>query len=325
MTATLERPYRDDDRPQVLALLAATLGWLPDEHHAAFFEWKHRRSPFGPSPAWVAEAGGRVVGFRAFLRWEFERGGRVVRAVRAVDTATDPAHRGTGVFGRLTRLGLDALREEAVDFVFNTPNDQSLPGYLRMGWVEVGRLPVSARPRSPLALARMAASRTPADLWSLPATAGVPAADAVGEVAPIDALLATQPKEPSVHTRRTAAYLAWRYSGFPPLAYRARLAGSSPVDGLALFRLRRRGRCVEAVIGDVLVPGGDHRAAARLAAAVVRETQADYGLRCGGPSPAAGFLPLPGTGPLLTWRSVADTDRPPLGDWRLSLGDVELF
>ena len=326
MTAPVERPYRDDDRPQVLALLAATLGWLPDEHHAAFFEWKHRRNPFGESPAWVAEADGRVVGFRAFLRWEFGVDGDVVRAVRAVDTATDPAHRGGGVFTCLTRLGLDALAADGVGFVFNTPNDQSLPGYLKMGWETVGRPPLHARPRTPLGLLRMAASRTAADLWSLPTSAGVPAGDALFDRGPLDELLVTQPVEPSLHTRRTPDYLVWRYAGFAPLAYRALLAGDSPADGVALFRLRRRGRAVEAAVGEVIVPGADPRLAARLAAGVVRRSGADYALRCGGREAArAGFLPVPGAGPVLAWRGVTDHRRPELARWRLTLGDLELF
>ena len=34
---------------------------------------------------------------------------------------------------------------------------------------------------------------------------------------------------------------------------------------------------------------------------------------------------VPGQGPILTWRALAQTTRPPLGDWDLALGDIELF
>ena len=85
------RPFLPEDTPQVLDLLSASLGWVPDDHHAAFFAWKHSANPFGPTLAWVAERAGRVIGFRAFLRWEFEQPGAVLLAVRAVDTA---AHAG---------------------------------------------------------------------------------------------------------------------------------------------------------------------------------------------------------------------------------------
>ena len=70
----------------------------------------------------------------------------MLRAVRAVDTATDPDYQGRGLFTRLTLQAIDELRAEGVDFVFNTPNDQSRPGYLKMGWQVVGTLPTHVRP-----------------------------------------------------------------------------------------------------------------------------------------------------------------------------------
>src|SRR5262245_21331273 len=128
-----------DDFPAVLQLLRSALGW--SDENTRFLEWKHLRNPFGPSPMWIALAGERVVGFRAFLRWAFVGvGGRVMSVARAVDTATAPDFRGRGIFTALTRTGIDALRDDAVELVFNTPNPQSLPGYLRLGWREVDRL-----------------------------------------------------------------------------------------------------------------------------------------------------------------------------------------
>src|ERR1700674_4101384 len=94
------REYRDADEAAVLELLQASLGWVPDTQYGRFFAWKHRQNPFGRSPAWVAVDGERIAGFRIFLRWEFTRGGDVVRAVRAVDTATHPDYQGRGVFSR---------------------------------------------------------------------------------------------------------------------------------------------------------------------------------------------------------------------------------
>ncbi|MDH5380092.1 MAG: hypothetical protein OEW75_04520, partial [Cyclobacteriaceae bacterium] len=35
---------------------------------------------------------------------------------------------------------------ELTHFIFNTPNEKSRPGYLKMGWVDAGRLPVYFRP-----------------------------------------------------------------------------------------------------------------------------------------------------------------------------------
>src|SRR5690606_32239213 len=105
---------------------------------------KHRRNPFGASPMWVAETDEGLAAVRAMMRWELAGpDGRVLRAVRAVDTATHADHRGRGLFRRLTLGAVESLTAEGVDLVFNTPNDQSRPGYLTMGWEVLGRVPLA--------------------------------------------------------------------------------------------------------------------------------------------------------------------------------------
>ena len=107
------RPATDADRPAVLDLLSASLGWDLASGLPAYFDWKHLDNPFGRSPAWVAVDGDnadRIVGFRTFLRWEFEDStGIVQRAVRAVDTATHPDYQGQGIFRLLTMTAVDAM------------------------------------------------------------------------------------------------------------------------------------------------------------------------------------------------------------------------
>jgi hypothetical protein len=272
----------------------------------------------------VAVDAGRIVGFRTFVRWEFTAAGKVRRAVRAVDTATHPDYQGRGIFSALTHVGLEAMRDKSVDFVFNTPNDKSRPGYLKMGWHEVGRLPVSVRVRSAGAALRMARARVPAEKWSTPCQAGVPASEALDDHAGVSSLLAAHPMPDALTTRRTPAFLSWRY-GFEPLKYRAILAGREVRDGLVIFRTRRRGPALEAVVCDVLVPEDTPRVATQLCRSVVRASGADYALRIGGPPVQGGFVRLPRQGPILTWRGLRDNRVPALPDWQLTMGDVELF
>jgi GNAT superfamily N-acetyltransferase len=138
----------DSDRPSVLDLLADSLGWERDRKFAELFAWKHVGNPFGPSAAWVAVEHEAVVGFRTFLRWQFEHpDGRTRHAVRAVDAATSAAHRRHGIFRRLTLTAVDELIAEGVDFVFNTPNRESMAGNLALGWTTVGRVPITAHVR----------------------------------------------------------------------------------------------------------------------------------------------------------------------------------
>jgi hypothetical protein len=70
---------------------------------------------------------------------------------------------------------------------------------------------------------------------------------------------------------------------------------------------------------------GDPTAADRLATRTAAQAGCTYAIRIGRPNPRAGFVPLPGNGPILTWRAVCDPGEPPLANWALTLGDVELF
>lgn len=318
------RPFRPEaDEGAVLDLLGASLGWVPDDLYAAFFRWKHAENAFGPSAAWVAEADGRLAGFRTFLRWEWVVPGRgVVRAVRAVDTATHPDFQGRGIFSKLTLHALEEMERQGVGFVFNTPNDKSRPGYLKMGWRLVDRLPVWARPRSLLTAPKLAGARVPAEKWSLPATSGQPAPEVLEDDAAVARLLATLPAPSATTTNRTPAFLRWRY-GFPALHYRAVLAGASVQEGMAIYRLRRRGSAVEAAVCDILAPDADERVARLLMRRIVRQSGADYAVRLSGHGPRAAWLPVPGQGPTFVWRHVVDTEPPP--SWALVLGDIELF
>jgi hypothetical protein len=313
-----------EDDPAVLDLLCLTLGWEPDERHRALFAWKHRDNPFGPSLSWVAVDGETVVGVRLFMRWGFLLGGRHIRAVRAVDTATHPEARGLGVFRALNLRGVDEMTAQGVDWVFNTPNKQSLAGNLSMGWRRLGRLPLALRPASVRVAPRLAAARVPADLWSVPTSAGEDAASVLVEAAELSHLLASQPPaHGDVRTARSPRYLQWRY-GAGPVGYRAWLAGSSLRDGVVFFRLRRRGPAIEVTIADALVPGGEARLVGRLVRRVLEASSGDYAIVLG-PGRPRGWLRLPGYGPVLTWRPLADASAPPIEHWELSTGDVELF
>jgi GNAT superfamily N-acetyltransferase len=290
----------------VVELGVRSLAWVGDERDRAFVRWKHVENPFGASPAWGTWDGDRLVAFRTLLRWELTRPEGSLRLVRAVDTATDPEHQGKGLFRSLTTRAVEALADDGFDAVFNTPNDQSRPGYLKMGWVELGRPTLLVQPSSPVVLARMARARVAAELWSEPVTVGEPAADVVAELQPaaIDQWV----------TPRSHAYLAWRY-GFEPLNYRA----IEVRGGHAVFRVRRRGPLREVAIVDWLSAEPDPAAVFRLVRAC-----GDYAVAIG-LGARHGFVPMPRQGPIVTWRTLANPVVPAFGDLAFVLGDLELF
>lgn len=313
------RPYHRADLEPVLELLSISLGWELSDRTRAFFTWKHLENAFGPSAMWVAEHDGDVVGFRSFMRWRMTVDGTPVDTVRAVDTATHPAWRGRGLFSTLTQHGLEALERSGVAFVFNTPNGQSRPGYLKMGWEEVGNLPLVLRPRSVFAASRLMRSRVAAEKWSLDVRTGTSALAALD-----DATVGRASAETGgVRTVWSADALRWRY-GFEPLHYRALALDDDPERGIAIFRVRTRGSVDEVAVSCTIgVRAAVDRS--RLLGQVLRATGADVGVALGDPDPKRLVLPARRFGPTLTCRPLDRAPAPPLRAWRLTLGDVELF
>lgn len=310
-----------NDIPAAVAVASAALGWRPDEPNEALFRWKHLDNPAGASPMWLAIDATRtghevVAGFRAMLRWNFTGPeGDERRAVRAVDTATHPDHQRRGIFRSLTTSAVDELKNEGVDFVFNTPNDNSRPGYLRMGWREIGRIPTRLAVSGPAALPRLARARTAAHKWSEPCALGVTIDRAIDDVVE---LAATTPAPTAIATTRSRDHLLWRYS-FEPLAYRVVRTD----DAAAIIRLRRRGSALEAVLAEIFSP--DAAATRRLVRRLRRDLAADHLLTLANPPhPAPWLPPLPRLGPRLTVRDLAGTG-PRLDDFSFALGDIELF
>lgn len=328
VSSLVVRPYRDADEPEVLALLGAALGGGPTGTRSrAFFRWKHMRNPFGRSLMLLAEERGRIVGVRAFMRWRFMAGDETLTAVRAVDTATHPEFQGRGIFTRLTLAAVEELRADT-DLIFNTPNEKSLPGYLKMGWQIVGQVPIRVRIRRPVRFARRVGSLGSEPGMVAVSPVGVAAADGLATVTD-PSVLRSEP-DARIHTDGDEAYFGWRYGEAPELGYRALVDDGAAV----LFRVRPRGRLLEATAADVLAPAGDVAARARLLRRVGRAGRVDH-VTCSFPLGSAGaaaarramFVRAP-RGMTLTARPLRDDlplDVTDLRNWAAVLGDLEVF
>jgi GNAT superfamily N-acetyltransferase len=334
------RPFRAEDEQPVLDLLRASLGEGPTgQRSSRFFHWKHLENPFGASLMLVAEAEGSIVGLRAFMRWRFKAGDVVLRAVRAVDTGTHPDFQGRGIFSRLTREALDLVRGEA-DLVFNTPNEKSLPGYLKMGWQVVGRVPISVRVLRPIRFLRGLPSVREGAIGLLgrgdvPPTLA-PAVRDILEDEALESLLAERPYQERLSTPLNVEYLRWRYASVPHLDYRVvREPEVGPLRGMAVFHVRPRGRLLETTISDVITRPGDREAIRRLLRRTLAAAATADHATCSFPSGSAaaaaarmrGFLRSP-HGITLVANPLREGLRPDpaeLRSWALSLGDLEVF
>ncbi|MCB9693391.1 MAG: GNAT family N-acetyltransferase [Alphaproteobacteria bacterium] len=300
------RPATPEDLPAIVELMEASLGdGMPRKPE--FYLWKHHHNPFGSSLVLLAEDDEGLVGLRAMMRWRFRLGDQLIDAVRPVDTATHPRFQRRGLFTRLTHEVLGVLAENGVRLVFNTPNDKSRPGYLKMGWQTVGVMPLWVRPGGRFAVR--------------------------GGRAREGGVKLVTPRDDRLQTDRVAGYLDWRYRQAPDLTYR--VLGDGDVG--VIVRDRDRGGRNELTVVDVAAPT---RASVPLAASVlrraVRGSSSDYALAMAAPGTReaavlalAGFVPAGRRGPHLVARAVEGAV--PLSqafdprNWRMQIGDLEVF
>lgn len=343
------RPLDVDDEAEVLSLLTTAMAGGPTGVRSSdYFDWKHRANPFGASPGLVAVHEDQIIGARLFLRWQLVQDGRRIAAVRAVDTATHPDYQRRGIFRRLTLTLLEQLElAHEVDLVFNTPNADSYSGYLRMGWSDVGTLPIRICPARPLAFlfgvrgatganaSGSASAVAPALETSALAPCDLPsAAELLAEGHAVTALLEQQHSDARIHTPLTLDYLRWRYGQPPGLDYRSiAVWHGNELVAIGFGRRRARAGLTELTVGDVVVRAGD-RTATKTVLRLARRSgvhhvalHAASDTELAGQSLRSGYLRAPGRGIRLVAnpRSTEVTEALAPASWRLSLGDLELF
>ncbi len=302
-----------------------------------FWAWKHEANPFGYSPVLVAESDGRLVGLRTFMRWEWISRDTAVPAVRAVDTVTHPDFRGQGIFTRLTVQLRDEIATEGAAFVFNTPNEKSRPGYVKMGWQVVGKPTVWCRVLRPRRIVRALVRKSDPEGDAPSIHAGL----ALAELQRAGAASIVEKAEKSLsaayHVRPTQAYLKWRYGAMPESKYHVASHGEGRDGALAVMRSRFRGGIRELRVCEVVA--GESQGSQQNVKTLLRSLpdMSDVDMIVVMPTPGvseisllqAGFLPIPRSGPTLTSYPMHRTSQTPdptiLKNWKASIGSLELF
>jgi hypothetical protein len=329
-SAIAVRPFEADDEREVLDLLQEGFGQWPSGFRGVtsgeFFDWKHRAGRFGRSVLLVAHAEGAVVGFAAYMPWQFTADGRLLQTIRGSDFAVSSAHRRRGV-----SMALRAAASFSEDVVlrWGNPNDTSRLGAIKYGQQEAAGVAHFLQPRGAL---RQIVRRTRARRSRTPEELPV-AAPSVGELLREDThagRLAACPPElrGRLRTVKDLAYVRWRYGRFEE--YRA-IETDAGGGGVVIFRPKRHGPFWVAEVYELFVEENDRRAARRLFSHVRDATGADF-ISCSfsGRRQAAlcGFvLPSRYRATLVVEPCVENLLPDPTrrDSWVLSLGDLELL
>jgi hypothetical protein len=308
----LLRNATDTDIPAIIELLKSSLGESSSPKSISYWNWKHYKNPFGNSHVLVADSNNLLVGVRAMMQWQWQKGNKVFNTLRAVDTASHPDFQGKGIFSKLTTQLLEESKNNAVDFIFNTPNTQSKPGYLKMGWKEAGKLRIGLKLRFP-SFAKKSIKNyityNDANLnnlcihWNYELS-----------------------KSNKFFTPKSPNYLNWRYSNNPVIDYIIHCEH----DIYIAAYLRPRKYFMELRVSE-LIYQGDANTIADKVKRVINSLISSTKLTLISFSPNAADI-IPGIsfvlpiGPVFTLRNLnMQVPFENLNDWNISLGDLELF
>jgi len=284
--------YEAQHRTEYLRLLRRA--WGEDALTEDEFDWWFDRNPAGSLRS-VAILGDRVVGVAGHSFYRMVLGGEERLATFSVHATTHDSARGQGIFSALERKHEQEAAERGAAVTLAFASTSTAPIFLGpLGWSEIGRLRVWARP---LLRAHEQGVNAPLEIS--------------GDAA------ASWPN----HVIRDEAFLRWRY-GESPRGYGL---VSSPGGYAVVGGKRRRSRSVSAIV-DLAVQAGSSR---WLIQAALRRAPARVALALPGPPErrafaVLGFVPVRYTlhfmGKSLNGR--LDTDP---AAWRFTLGDADFF
>ncbi len=211
--------YAPEWRQSLVALLARVgTTQLTDEE----FAWWFDRNPAGEGIVSLAVDEGEVVGVAAMSFFRVQLDGAQTRLAIPVNVATDARYRGQGVFSTLQAENEEAAASSGSPLTVTFPNAKSYPIFVsRLGWIDLPRMRLWARPLRASGVVRYALGRAGEH-------GGMREPDSASrsshglEVRPVerfgadlDELGARAAAGYGNHFTRDAAYFNWRYLDSP--------------------------------------------------------------------------------------------------------------
>jgi GNAT superfamily N-acetyltransferase len=308
-----------EDKEEIVEVLIASLGTTDLPITTEIWNYKHVENPFGRSLVLLAEEEGKIVGVRAFMCWRWQENGEIFTTYRAVDTATHPKHQGKGIFKKLTLAAVKMATEKNDHFIFNTPNEKSRPGYLKMGWAVVDKLHIGLKP----------AFNSFYKFDSNKVDYKVNLKDSTEQIEKLCVKWnAFQKKSGKLFTPKTRDFLYWRYESNPLQKYEVLAEGGIY---LAVY-VKQRGRLKELRVAECLHnnDSGDLKLINKL----ISQLSKRFGVQFISYSPDLldlGSFSIKGNiGPVFTLRELNLTpdkrnELLKIKNWNYSIGDLELF
>jgi GNAT superfamily N-acetyltransferase len=141
MSYALRPVATGDDDLAMLARFLARVFDRPELYVPDYLRWLYRDNPAGEVIGVNAWEGERLAAHYAVVPFEAASGSGRGRAALSLNTATDPADQGRGLFVRLAEETYRRAAESGVREILGVANANSTPGFVRrLGFRDCGRL-----------------------------------------------------------------------------------------------------------------------------------------------------------------------------------------
>ncbi|REL24734.1 GNAT family N-acetyltransferase [Rhodohalobacter sp. SW132] len=267
------RHATDEDKKMILDLLNKVFSSQQRSENLRddrYWKWKFIDSVFGDSILTVADVNGEIVGFDHLWPWEFCYGDQIVKAVQPCDAVVDEKYRGKGLFKRMRNFGLAQAEKKGIQFAFNFPNMNSLPGNRSIGAKYLGKITWWVKILHPLNIVMGAVSDKKSKALDMPDHYTLKP-DFLDELA-----LSTRTEINSIQIHRKKRFHHWRYLEHPTRSYGMIRVKVKKKSTAIIFTVNQKGSTREMVVVDIV---GDNIQKSEIVKYIVkagRDVKADF-------------------------------------------------
>lgn len=257
-----------DDKKQILDLLNTVFSVQERSSNNLrgdeFWGWKIELNVFRKTDVILAKKEGVVVGVGTMWPWEFQFDDTILKAFQPCDTVVSSDARGQGVFTNINKKRIEYANEHGADLIFNFPNANSLPGYLKMGWKFLGKISWRVKILKPHKVLMIMFSQNKKSI-KVPVPSKLLLTK--DKIAVIE-LLENASHQQIVINRKKGFY-DWRYLEHSSRQYGVIFAGKK-LESAAIFTLNKINNLTELVVVDLL---GDRRQLKLLLKEITKEAK----------------------------------------------------
>jgi len=242
------RQYTEDDKEQILNLLNYTFSkqeYFANSRTLEWWNWKYEQNVFGKSIIVVAEHDNRIVGTRIMWAWEFVLADTTLKAYMPVDTVVHPEYQGKGLFLSMAREAMQISKEFGADLLCNFPNDQSLPGNIKLGAKFIGKLPWLIKIMKPLHLLSTLRTKEKATPFELPEKHELTESKCCE-------IIHDSFSTDLIHTKKSSEYIKWRYLNHPYFKYGILATRDNSEEISIIYMINKKGDRRELTVVDVI-------------------------------------------------------------------------